>query len=487
MSKTFEKKGLTKKSDNISEWYHDVVLRAELAEYSDVKGCMIIRPNGYAIWEKAQAVLDSWFKQGGIQNVYFPIFIPMSMFEKEKEHVEGFSPELAVVTHAGGEELAEPLAVRPTSETVITQKFADWIQSHRDLPMKLNQWCNVVRWEKRTYPFMRTSEFLWQEGHTAHADRVDAAKMVLEALEWYRKFYEEYFAISTYVGLKSRGETFAGADETYSIELVMPDGKALQAATSHYLGEHFAKAFNVQFLDSEGNKQNVHQTSWGFSTRAIGGLVLTHGDDSGLVVPPEVSRIQVVILPVNNKEPETEQKALAVSKEIAGKLNLAGIRVFVDSDFKSSLGQKINKWELQGVPVRFEIGTKERQKEKVHYVRRDNFESNNEEISFGNVVESTKKLLEQIQADLLAKSKLAKETQTAEAENYDDFKEIITNKRSFVRVLWCESVECEAKIKAETKATARVCELKDLNEAIGGKCFACGEKADRHWLFAQSY
>lgn len=485
MSKSFEKKGLTPKSENISEWYHDVVLRAELAEYSDVKGCMIIRPNGYAIWENAQKVLDSWFKQGGVQNVYFPIFIPMSLFQKEKEHVQGFSPELAVVTIGGGEELAEPLAIRPTSETVITQKFAEWIQSHRDLPMKLNQWCNVVRWEKRTYPFMRTSEFLWQEGHTAHADREDAMNMTLQALEWYRKFYEEYMAISTYVGIKSKGETFAGADETYAVELVMPDGKALQAATSHYLGEHFAKAFEVRYLDEYGKKQNVHQTSWGLSTRAIGGLVLTHGDDAGLVVPPRVSRIQVVILPVNNKDTELEQKLVDYSRKLADELSLSGVRVEVDSDTKSTLGFRINKWELQGIPLRLEIGAKELESGKIRFARRDNFEKG--DISGSDLVKEIQNLLETIQADMFNKSKTAKEAQTIEADNYEEFKKILAEKKSFVRVLWCESSDCEAKIKSETKATPRVCELKDINEKANGKCFACGEAAHRHWLFAQSY
>jgi prolyl-tRNA synthetase len=485
MSKTFEKKGLTPKSENISDWYHDVVLRAELAEYSDVKGCMIIRPNGFAIWEKAQSVLDGWFKQCGVQNVYFPIFIPMSLFQKEQEHVEGFSPELAVVTHGGGEELAEPLAIRPTSETVITRKFADWIQSHRDLPMKLNQWCNVVRWEKRTYPFLRTSEFLWQEGHTAHAGQADAQEMVLQALEWYRKFYEEYFAISTYVGIKSRGETFAGADETYAIELVMPDGKALQAATSHYLGEHFAKAFNVQYLDTEGNKQNVHQTSWGFSTRAIGGLVLTHGDDSALVVPPQVSRIQVVVLAVNNKDAEVEKKLADYSHELGKRLSDAGVRVFVDADTKSTLGFRINKWELQGVPLRLEIGAKELESGNIRFARRDNFEKG--DLHGSGIEQQVQSLLEKIQEDMHAKSKAVKEAQTSETDDYEEFKKILADKKSFVRVLWCESRDCEAKIKAETKATPRVCEMKDLDEKADGKCFACGEKADRHWLFAQSY
>ena len=485
MNKSFEKKGLTPKSENISDWYHDVVLRAQLAEYSDVKGCMIIRPNGFAIWEKAQSVLDGWFKEGGIQNVYFPIFIPMSLFQKEKEHVEGFSPELAVVTHGGGEELAEPLAVRPTSETVITQKFADWVQSHRDLPMKLNQWCNVVRWEKRTYPFMRTSEFLWQEGHTVHTDREDASKMVLQALEWYRKFYEEYFAISTYVGLKSRGETFAGADETYAVELVMPDGKALQAATSHYLGEHFAKAFNVQYLDTDGNKQNVHQTSWGFSTRSIGGLILTHGDDSGLVLPPKVARIQVVVLPVNNKDPEVEKKVIAQADEIAQALRKAGIRVALDDDTKSSLGFRINDWELQGVPLRLEIGAKELEHGTVRFARRDNFQKG--DINQESVAAEVNTLLDAIQSDMHSKSKVSKEALTAETDDYEKFKEILTDKRSFIRVLWCEQQSCEQKIKLETKATPRVLEMNRIEEHVDGKCFACGSKAHRHWLFAQSY
>ncbi|HEY4520703.1 MAG TPA: aminoacyl--tRNA ligase-related protein, partial [Candidatus Paceibacterota bacterium] len=268
--KVFEKRALTKKSENISEWYHDIVVRAGLAEYSDMKGMMIIKPTGYALWESVQKTLDGWFKEDGVQNVYFPLFIPMSLLQKEKEHLEGFSPELAVVTHGGGEELAEPLAIRPTSETIMYRTFSNWIQSYRDLPLKINQWCNVVRWEKRTYPFLRTTEFLWQEGHTAHKDEQDAEEMALKALEWYRKFYREYFAIDPYVGLKSDSERFAGAKRTYAIEIVSPDGKSLQAATSHNLSDNFSKVFEVQYLDENGQKNFVHQTSWGLSTRAIG-------------------------------------------------------------------------------------------------------------------------------------------------------------------------------------------------------------------------
>ncbi len=484
MEKAFEKKGLTKKSENISEWYHDVVLRAELAEYSDVKGCMILRPNGFALWEKAQSVLDSWFKEGGVQNVYFPLFVPMSLFEKEKEHVEGFSPELAVVTHGGGEELAEPLAIRPTSETVITQKFADWISSHRDLPMKLNQWCNVVRWEKRTYPFMRTSEFLWQEGHTAHADKEDAMKMVMEALEWYRQFYEEYFAASPYLGLKSENEKFAGADATYSIELVMPDGKALQAATSHYLGTNFGEAFGVSYLDDKGEKQSVHQTSWGFSTRSIGGLVLTHGDDSGLVLPPMVAPIQVIVVALSNRDEGLQKQIEEYARNVVADLKQSGVRAQLDMDFHSSLGRRINDWELKGVPLRLEIGAMEVEGGQIKAVRRDNFEKGSVD---RNALDQVSKMLESIQNSLLAKSRKEKEDLTAEAATYEEFKDVLSQKKMFVRVLWCEEPECETQIKADTKAVSRVLELDRIDQKEEGTCFHCGKPASRKWLFAQSY
>ncbi len=482
--KTFEKKGLTKKSENISDWYHDVVLRAELAEYSDVKGCMIIRPNGYAIWEKTQIVLDGWFKEFGVQNAYFPIFVPMALFEKEKKHVEGFSPELAVVTIGGGEKLSEPIAIRPTSETVITQKFADWVQSHRDLPMKLNQWCNVVRWEKRTYPFLRTSEFLWQEGHTVHKDKADAMDMVLKALNWYKQFYEEYMGISPYVGMKSENEKFAGADVTYAVELVMPDGKALQAATSHYLGQNFAKGFNVQYLDEQGEKQFVHQTSWGLSTRSIGGLIMTHGDDSGMVLPPEMAFAPVVIIPINNKDEQLQAKCLVEAEKVKTKLAAHKIRAIIDSDFNSSLGSKINKWELRGVPLRLEIGAKELEAGQVQYARRDTFEKG--KIALDDMAQISV-LLKDIQSSLLKKSETAKLALTEEAQEIHEFKRILAEKKSFIRVPWCEQPACEERVKADTKASSRVLELDRLEEHGDYKCFACGEKARRKWLFAQSY
>lgn len=485
MTKAFEKKGLTPKSENISEWYHDVVLRAGLADYSEVKGSMIIRPDGYALWESVQKTLDAWFKEDGVRNVYFPLFIPYSLIKKEKEHMEGFSPELAVVEFAGGEKLSEPLVVRPTSETIMYKTFADWVQSWRDLPLKVNQWCNVVRWEKRTYPFLRTSEFLWQEGHTVHKDEAEAEEMTLRALGWYQKFYEDYFAVSPYVGLKSRGETFAGALRTYATELVMPDGKALQAATSHNLGDNFSKVFGIEFLDENSTKQHPFQTSWGLSTRSIGGLVLTHGDDSGLVLPPMVAPTQVVVLPISSRDEESQNEALTQAKNLSDKLTAKGIRVVVDDNFKATLGFRINEHELKGVPLRLEVGAAELKSGKIKTARRDTMEKG--EISLKKIESETQELLNTIQREMFEKSRKAKQEQTAETDNYKEFKQILADKKSFIRVLWCESAECEKKIKEETKATPRVCELKDLNEQTGGKCFACGESADRHWLFAQSY
>ncbi len=483
--KSFDKKGLTKKSDNISDWYHDVVLRAGLAEYSDIKGCMIIKPHGYAIWEKTQAVLDLWFKEYGVQNVYFPIFIPMNLFQKEKEHVEGFSPELAIVTHAGGEELAESIAVRPTSETVITKKFADWIQSHRDLPMKLNQWCNVVRWEKRTYPFLRTSEFLWQEGHTVHADKEDAMRMVMVALDWYTKFYKEYFAIAPYVGFKSSSEKFAGADVTYSIEIVVPDGKALQAATSHYLGENFTKAFGVQYLDESGNKLFAHQTSWGLSTRAIGGLIFSHGDDSGLVLPPQIAPQQVVLIGIGGKEEKDQREISDYVAELNNVLKTHGIRSVPDADFRKTLGFRINDWELKGIPLRIEVGKKELESKTVTIVRRDNFIK--QTVGIDKLVSEVSDLLKKIQQELYDKSEKIRNDLTIEVSDYNEFKNTLLDKKMFIRAPWCEEPTCEAIIKEETKATTRCLELDRVNEDAEFKCVRCGNKARRKWLFAQSY
>lgn len=486
MPDKFEKKDLTPKSKDIAAWYNDVVLRAELASYSNVKGSMIIRPNGYAIWEMVQSTLDKWFKEGGVQNAYFPLFIPYSLLQKEKEHVQGFSPELAVVTHAGGEELAEPYVVRPTSETIMYDTFADWIQSYRDLPLKINQWANVVRWEKRTYPFLRTTEFLWQEGHTVHVTEEQAMEMVLEALSWYKKFYEEYFAISVYAGLKSKNETFAGAKATYSIELVMPDGRALQAATSHNLSDHFSKVFEIQFLDDDGQKKNPYQTSWGLSTRAIGGLILSHGDDAGLVLPPMVAPHQVVIVVVASENNQGEISNYA--KEIYESLKSTGVRVRLDDRLHLSLGRRINDWELQGVPLRLEIGPKDLEKNCVMSARRDRLGSEGKRsLSRDNISEEVASILKDIQSNLFSKSEEMKREMTVEADSYDQFKKIMSSERKFIRVSWCEESGCEEKIKEETKATPRVIELELISDEHNHKCFACGKSSKRRWLFAQSY
>ncbi len=481
----FKKKGLTPKSENISDWYNDVVVLGDLADYSDVKGSMIIKPNGYAIWEKVQQYLDAKFKEGDVQNVYFPMFIPMSLLQKEKDHLEGFSPELAVVTHAGGEELSEPYAVRPTSETIMYDTFAKWIKSYRDLPLLVNQWCNVVRWEKRTHPFLRTSEFLWQEGHTVHQTEQEAEAMALKALEWYRSFFEDVFAISPYVGIKSESEKFAGAAKTYTIELVMPDGKALQSATSHNLGQNFSKVFNIEFLDSNNQKKNPHQTSWGLSTRSIGGLILVHGDDAGLVIPPRAAPIQVVVITLPDKDEEKQRKIIDYAKKIVNDLKQAGVRAKLDSDNNQSFGSRANKWELQGVPLRLEVGLKEIDKHEVAWARRDNFDKGFMDAT--KVAKEIPQVLEFIQSELLKKSLQIKNDLTKEASDYETYKNILTNDRSFARVFWCEEAECEAKVKKETKSTTRCLELENVNQKENAQCFHCGNPASRQWLFGMSY
>ena len=481
----FKKKGLTPKSENISEWYNDVVILADLADYSDVKGSMIIKPHGYAIWEKVQQYLDAKFKEGDVENVYFPLFIPMSLLEKEKDHLEGFSPELAVVTHAGGEKLSEPYAVRPTSETIMYDTFAKWIKSYRDLPLLVNQWCNVVRWEKRTHPFLRTSEFLWQEGHTVHKTPEEAKEMALKALGWYKQFYEEVFAISPYVGLKSESEKFAGAKETYTIELVMPDGKALQAATSHDLSDNFSKVFEIEFLDEQNTKQNPFQTSWGLSTRSIGGLILAHGDDAGLVLPPEVAPIQVVVVVLEDKD-EAKQKAIVEFAEgVVAKLKSVGVRVKLDAKFNESFGSRLNKWELKGIPIRFEVGGKEVENAQVKWVRRDKPEKGF--LPVADVAEEIPKVLTYIQSELLKKSQAVKESLTKEADDFETYKNILENERSLVRVFWCEEASCEKDIKTATKSVSRCLELENMDMKEDAKCFHCGKPAKRKWLFGQAY
>lgn len=478
----FEKKELKKKSDNISDWYNDVVLKAQIADYGPAKGTMVIRPYGYAIWERVQQILDRLFKEADVQNAYFPLLFPYSLLEKEKEHVEGFSPELAVVTQGGGEELKDPLVVRPTSETIMYVMYAKWIQSWRDLPVLINQWNNVVRWEKRTYLFLRTSEFLWQEGHTAHATEQEAEEMTTQALEWYRKVYEEYYAIPVILGKKSEKEKFAGAKHTYTVEALMPDGKALQACTSHNLGQNFSKAFDISFQTKEGAKEYVHQTSWGFSTRSIGGLFLTHGDDQGLILPPKIAPIQIVVMPIPKKG-EDNDLLDAYCQDLREMLFNGGIRTKYDKREEPSVGRRFNEWEIKGVPLRYEVGTNEVKNRTVTIVRRDT--GDKKTIDRSHVLVETEHILDQMQKDLYQKALTFQQEHTHEVESYEEFKEIMSTKRGFIRAFWCENSQCEEKIKEETKATTRCLPINTIDET--GTCIYCKQSATHKWIFAQAY
>jgi len=472
----FEKKEITKKSKNFSRWYTDVILKAELADYAPVKGCMVIRPYGYALWEGVQEHLGGAIKASGVQNAYFPLFIPHSFLEKEKEHVKGFSPELAVVTHGGGKELAEPLVVRPTSETIMYPMFAKWIQGWRDLPFKVNQWCNIVRWEKRTYLFLRTMEFLWQEGHTAHISAKEAGEETMVRMKKYQEFVEGVLGIPTVVGRKSEAEKFAGAEETYAVEALMPDGKALQCGTSHNLGQNFAKPFEIQYQDEGGKLRHVYQTSWGLSTRIIGALIMAHGDDNGLVLPPKIAPIQVVIVPI---DPE-DKGQLEYANKVA---ETAEIPVKIDDRSQHTPGYKYNEWELKGVPLRIEIGKREVEEGAVTLVRRDTGEKVKYQMS--NVKTEVEKTLGDIQKNLYQKSQKFLEENTHEVGDYKAFKKIMAGPRGFIKAFWCGSAECEQKIKEETKATIRVIPFE--SEKASGNCILCGQPATSQPLFAQSY
>ncbi|MFA5392143.1 MAG: proline--tRNA ligase [Candidatus Paceibacterota bacterium] len=478
----FEKKELTKKSDNFSSWYQDVVLKAELADYTPVKGCMVIRPYGYAIWENIQAGLDKMIKALGVKNAYFPIFIPETLLRKEKEHVKGFSPELAIVTIGGGEELKEKLIVRPTSETIMYVMYAKWLQSYRDLPILMNQWNNIVRWEKRTYLFLRTTEFLWQEGHTVHETHEQAMKMVHDALDNYIKIYRDYLAIYGYPGIKSSAEKFAGAESSYTYEILTPDGKTLQGGTSHDLGQKFAKVFNIKYLGRDKKLYMPYQTSWGFSTRSIGALIMVHGDDNGLILPPKISPVQIIIIPVFNKNVDNG-KLIAKAEEIKGELK--NFRVEIDLRQEETFGWKINDWEMRGVPLRLELGEKEIKDKQYSLVRRDNFEKI--KISENELSSSAEKILDDIQQRLLNKSKKFVLDNTREVKTYEEFKKTMKTHRGFIRAYWCESSKCEEKIKEDTKATTRCLPLEDIDKKEKGECIYCQKEAKRKWLFGQSY
>jgi prolyl-tRNA synthetase len=468
--------------DNFSQWYNQVVRKAELADYAPVRGCMIIRPYGYAIWENIQRLMDDRFKETGVVNAYFPLLIPRSFLEKEAEHIEGFAPEVAWVTRGGGEELEEPLAIRPTSETIIGHSYARWVQSYRDLPILINLWNNVMRWEKRTILFLRTSEFLWQEGHTAHRSIEEAEERTLMMLEVYRAFAEEDAAMPVIMGRKSENEKFAGALRTYAIEALMKDGKALQAGTSHNLGTNFAKSFDIQYLDADGQRKYCATTSWGASTRLIGGIIMVHGDDAGLILPPRLAPYQVVVVPIWRKD--TEKAAVSAVVERVEKMLKGKVRVKVDLS-ENTPGWKFNEWELRGVPVRMEIGPRDVQNNSVVLVRRDNRVK--EQVSLEALETRLPAMLEEVQKALLQRAVEFRAENTHYTDSYEEFKELIAEKRGFVRVKWAEDSAAELAIKEETKATLRVIPFDQPEGGVKGKCIYTGKPATCEAIFARAY
>lgn len=461
---------------NFPQWYTDVILKTELVDYGPVKGTMVIRPYGFEIWEHIKKELDDRFKATGHKNAYFPLFIPYSYLVKEAEHVEGFAPEAALVTHVGDTPLEEKLVVRPTSETIICDMYAKWVKSYRDLPLLINQWANVVRWEKTTRPFLRTSEFLWQEGHTLHLTEEEAVKETLQMLEVYREFMQNVLNIEVLVGKKTRKEKFAGAVDTYSMEAMMLDGKSLQSGTSHYLGQNFAKAFKIQYLDKDGEIKNPYQTSWGVSTRLIGALIMAHGDERGLKLPPKVAPVQVVVIPIAAHK----EGVLAKAQEIKSQLAKLGIRCELD-DRDQSPGWKFNEWEMKGVPVRLEIGPRDIENGEAVVVRRDTLEKTT--IKLSSIAEISK-LLEEISLNMFKQSKEHLAKNIVAVKNMKELKEAVDNQK-FAKAMWCGCRECEDKIKEEAGATSRVIPFNE--EKLGTKCVCCGKKAKHMIYFAKSY
>ena len=472
---------ITAQSEDFGRWYLDVVRRAELADYTDVKGCMAIRPYGYAIWELMQQALDKRFKATGHVNAYFPLFIPASLLMKEKEHVEGFAPQVAWVTRGGDEELAEPLVVRPTSEAIIGTLYAKWIQSWRDLPVLINQWANVVRWEKVTRPFLRTTEFLWQEGHTAHETEAEAQEETLRILSLYKEFAENEMAMPVIDGQKSESEKFAGASKTYSIEALMGDGRALQAGTSHNLGQNFAKAFDIQFQGRDKTLQHAWTTSWGVSTRLIGGLIMTHGDDNGLILPPRMAPYQVVIVPIPRGN--WQETVLPKAREIEAELVRRGIRVMLDHREAYTPGWKFAEWELRGAPLRLEIGPKDIEKAQVVVARRDTREK--APMAMENLAVAIGDLLDEIQKALFQRALRFRDEHTTRAATYDEFKAAMEGRPGFVIAGWCGEADCEAQIKADTQATLR--NIPFGSERAAGTCVRCGKPAEAEAWFAKAY
>ncbi|HVC44716.1 MAG TPA: proline--tRNA ligase [Candidatus Binataceae bacterium] len=487
MAEKPDDKKITPRGQDFAAWYNDLVLRAELADYSPVRGCIVFRPDGFAIWEALRDELDRRIKRTGARNAYFPLFIPQSFLQKEAQHVEGFAPEVAVVTHGGGKELEEPLIVRPTSETIINHMFAQWIHSHRDLPLMINQWCNVVRWEMRTRIFLRTAEFLWQEGHTAHATRAEAEQETLTMLEVYRNFAEEFLAIPIAAGRKSAAERFPGAEETYTIESLMGDGRALQCGTSHFLGQNFSRAFEIRFLDEGNIMQHPWQTSWGVSTRLLGAIVMAHGDDQGLRLPPAVASTQVVVVPIWRKADEGD-RVLTAARGAMQALENAGIRAKLDERDGVTPGFKFNDWEMRGVPLRVEIGPRDVAAGEVVMARRDILgPAGKSKVALTEVAARAVTLLAEIQKNLLAQARAAMDANTLRPSNYDQLQTQMAGEGGggFADIYWCGRAECETRIREETRATCRAIPLNQSHPP--DKCIVCGEPASERALFAKAY
>jgi prolyl-tRNA synthetase len=476
-------KQLTPKSEDFSKWYVELVQKAELADYTPMKGMMVIRPYGYAVWENIQRSLDLRIKAAGHVNAYFPLFIPESFLKKEAEHVQGFSPEVAWVTIGGQEELEERLAVRPTSEAIIGHMYAKWIKSWRDLPVLVNQWANIVRWEKVTRPFLRTTEFLWQEGHTCHETAEEGEEETLKVLAMYREFCETELAIPVLSGRKSLSEKFAGAEMTYAIEALMSDGKALQMGTSHNLGQHFSKAFDIKFEDRKQTLQYVWQTSWGMTTRTVGALIMVHGDDSGLRFPPRVAPVQAVLIPISVGS--WKESVLPVARTAADGLRAAGIRVSLDAREEFTPGWKFSEYEMRGVPLRIEIGPRDVKAGQAVLVRRDTMTK--ETVPLASLPSRVPELLESIQAGLFSQAKAFLASNIRDAADYERFKDILENERGFVRAPWCGDEACEDKIKEETMATIRVIPLDETEGGAAGPCVLCGRAGKAVAYFARAY
>jgi len=487
-------KKITNRQEDYSQWYLDVIREAKLADYAPVRGCMVIRPNGQALWENMQNVLDNMFKETGHENAYFPLFIPKSFLSKEAQHVEGFAKECAIVTHSRlksdnngvkvdpESKLEEELIVRPTSETIIWDSYRKWIESYRDLPLLINQWANVVRWELRTRMFLRTMEFLWQEGHTAHATKQEAVDETFKMLNVYKIFAEDYMAMPVVTGVKTAAERFAGAEETYTIEALMQDNKALQAGTSHFLGQNFAKAFDVKFQSQEGKHEFVWATSWGVSTRLIGGLIMTHSDNNGLVLPPKLARTQVVIVPIWRND-EQKKNVLKYANGIIKELDNVDVRVKLDDRDTMNPGRKFAEHEAAGIPLRIVVGPRDLENNNVELARRDTLDKNIE--SRENIGIRVSRLLKQIQSDLFNAAKQRMDENTTTVETYDEFKKVIEQKGGFVYAHWDGTAETEAKIKEETKATIRC--IPNIADSTKGKCMVSGKPSKQKVLFAKSY